>query len=137
MTEAELQVLCAEWQARLGLRDWTFALSVRPRRRMLDAETMGQCQHNLAQKIAYIAVADPAELDGEWGKAFPLIHDPEHVLVHELIHPHFAPFRAEPGTPEHVAQEQAINALATALVTLKREAQSTAKTRKLNSRERG
>lgn len=41
----------------------------------------------------------------------------EETLVHELLHLHFAPFMSEHDTLERTLQEQAIDAIAKALVS--------------------
>ncbi len=81
-------------------------------------DSQGECSTVLTTKTAVIRVLDP--LDYSPNAAWP--QDMERVLVHELLHLHFAPFEAENGTPEDVLQEQAIDCIATGLVALDRQA---------------
>ena len=117
MTEHELQALCAEWQKRLRLQDWDVKVQL-ARRWAMEPGNQAECEWNLRKRIAVIRVLDSVD----WNSDTPWPQDQEQSLVHELLHLHFAPFRAEPETPQDVAQEQAIDAIARALVELKRAA---------------
>lgn len=115
MTQAELEALCAKWQRILRLQDWDVVPKL-VRWHEMPTDRLGECDHRLSKKMAVIRVLDPN--DAPPNNAWP--HDPEKTLVHELLHLHFAPFRAEPDTPADVAQEQVIDTLARALVALAR-----------------
>lgn len=113
---ADLQSLCEEWQKRLFLRDWTvFIKIVSPRNAI--GNSSGQIDVNEPHKTAYISItSDLIEVKVEnlpWW-------DCEHLIVHELLHLHLWSFHIREDTPEGVAEEQAINALARVLISLKR-----------------
>lgn len=84
-----------------------------------------ECEWNLRMRMALIKVLDSVD----WDPSTPWPQDQEQSLVHELLHLHFAPFRADDGTLENVAQEQAIDAIARALVELKRDAEGRSEAR--------
>jgi hypothetical protein len=117
LTEEELRAKCAEWQRILRLQDWDVVVSIDRARDMTLSEVDGECEWTLASKQARIRILDPMDFppDSKWPQ------DMEQILVHELLHLHFAPFdRFERGSLEHVAMEQAIDLIASALVKLKR-----------------
>jgi hypothetical protein len=116
MTDEELQALCAAWQARLRLQDWRVKAEFARRPEMGDLSTTGRVLMRIEHKNARILVLDP--LDMPTGGVFA--DDPEGVLVHELLHLHFAPFIVETGSPEDIAQEQAINCIRDALLSVAR-----------------
>lgn len=118
-SQAELEAMASEWQQRLRLQDWTVKIQVRRRHHMCLADAHGTCSWELRKKLAAIEIMDPADYDpGSWGWA----EDVEKTVVHELLHLHFAPFAAKDDGPDDVAQEQAIDLIARALVAAKREA---------------
>lgn len=106
------QQSCLEWQRILKLQDWDVSIKVVPHREAEDA--WGNVHWNFQEKIADIKLLNPADQSGGMRP-----YCMEETLVHELLHLHFAPFNANSGTPEQLAQEQAINAIAHALVKLK------------------
>lgn len=116
LTEAELREKCPEWQKVLRLQDWGIKVRLARARDLMEYGDLGQCQWNNEHKRAEILILDPNDYDP--GRQIP--YDMEQTLVHELLHLHFSLFMAKDETPEATAQEQAINAMATALVTLKR-----------------
>jgi hypothetical protein len=115
LTESALQKACALWQKRLRLQDWDVRVRVR-RKAQMSAEKCRACvDADLRLKEALIEIQDPIDYTPKiW------VNDMEQSLVHELLHLHFAPFEAEEGTAELVAQEQAIELIACALVNLAR-----------------
>jgi hypothetical protein len=116
LTEDELNQLCREWQERLGLLHWRVNLFIK---RSHDLKVRhGECHYTLSRQQASIWLLDPN--DHSCYCQFP--YDMEEVLVHEILHLHFAPFAAEDDTPEDTRQEQVIETLAVALVKLKRDA---------------
>jgi len=125
---SNLDQLCAEWQEILGLQNWDVVAKI-VRFYDLDGRVHGQCSWTLAKREALIKILDPDDYDPDF--AFP--HDVEKILVYELLHLHFAPFSVGSDTPEGIAQEQAVGAIANALVKLKRN--STKELKNLNLRE--
>ncbi len=118
LAQEEAERLCAEWKRTLRLEDWDIAVRIaRGNGLDLSAGNQGCCSWTLSRREATVKLMAPVDYDKDC--IFP--QDMEATLVHELLHLHFAPFAAkEDGSPEDVAQEQAIHALSLALVALKR-----------------
>lgn len=112
MNLENLQQILLEWQRILKLLDWDISVKVVPHREA--EEAWGNVRWNLDEKFADIKLLDPADQSGGMRP-----YNVEETLVHELLHLHFAPFDATTGTHEQRFQEQAINAIARALVNLK------------------
>lgn len=135
MTQEELQALCADWQARLRLQDWDVFVVVK-RERDMRSNCMGSVNWVLPKRVAAIQILDPCDFPPD----VVCEQDQEKTLVHELLHLHFAPFavaETEDGGPQDLAQEQAINAIASALVKLKREAATPTPDGPLPTEQRG
>lgn len=116
MTQKQLEVLLAEWQAALRLLDWTISARF-VRDGELDGGAIAQCKCTIERKIATIKILRP----GRGPDDSPHPRDPESDLIHELLHVHFAPFEPQSWeSPKGVAMEQAIDLIAEALVRLKR-----------------
>lgn len=116
-TEEELRTLCAEWQKVLRLQDWEATVTY-ARYWEFDGSYVGRNGYLLSSKTADIKLLDPLD---HGNPNFIEKADTEVDLVHELVHLHFAPFMSdEKNSPIHTAQEQAIDLLAKALVSLKR-----------------
>lgn len=115
-TRDELRQLCAEWQKILRLQDWDVVVQVSRRDDTFGHTNTGQVRYQLGLKQALIKIIDP--IDYPTNVIYP--QDMETTLVHELLHLHFAPFDADDDTPAGTAQEQAIEAIAKGLVSLKR-----------------
>ena len=115
LTTSKIQRWLVKWQRVLKLQDWEIAVVVRPREDMEGND--GSCMSMVGRKHASIQLAEawkPEELNE--------FYDPEQTFIHELIHVHFAPFESSiNGSPEDIAQEQAIDSLATALITQERK----------------
>jgi hypothetical protein len=114
LTQDELQALCEQWQARLGLAHW----QVQVRQAHL-------AEMDLRESGADINFSD-CRLRAELRLVFPeerltgFLHDQdeEFLIVHELLHLAFCGFAPKESC---VAEEQAVNSLAECLVKLKRE----------------
>lgn len=109
-----LEAWLGEWQVRLRLRDWDITIREVGVDEMDGPSNHGCIRYHLDSRTAIISVLKESHYDGL------LPWDAEATICHELLHLHFAPFDAEGATPEHTAQEQAINAIASALVKAKR-----------------
>ena len=119
ITEADLADLVRKWQPVLGLSDWRVKVSLKRAADLKNGSAEGENATVLARKLAHISIANPDELSVDLSFA----PDPEHTIVHELLHCHFAPFMSEKhGSLKHIAQEQAIDLIANALVALDRRA---------------
>jgi len=114
LSEEELQALLVEWQERLRLQDWRLTVQF-ARYHELGEGKAGNIEWNIERRGARIKVLAEADVapDG-------LIVNPEHVLVHELLHILWCHYDAD-GV-ENTLFEQALNTTADALVALKREA---------------
>lgn len=109
-----LQQFCQKWQQILKLMDWDVSVKVVSSEEIDDAE--GLVTWDLGKKVADIKIAKPEEYSTDAMRP----HNIEHTLVHELLHLHFAPFNVKAGL-KATSQEQAINAIAEALVNLKKQ----------------
>ena len=108
-----LTALCAEWQKRLRLQDWDVYIYFVRYYEMKCSDADGECTYDLSRKDAQINILCEDDC--------PEPVDIEVVLVHELLHLHFAEW-----TERHdecpVSGELAIDIIAQTLVNLKREA---------------
>lgn len=115
-TQPELVSLLVYWRKVLRLQDWDVRIKLVRDRDMVVANRQGECDISLRNKEALIRLLDPIDYpDGDWAQ------DHEQTLVHELLHLHMAPFDPAPNTLAQDMQEQAIESIAKALVSLKRE----------------
>lgn len=112
--QVQLDKRRAYWQQVLRLQDWDVAAKV-VRQDKLTLGRQGECQWGLERKEAIIRLLDPIDYPDDCQRK----QDHELTLVHELLHLHFAAFAAEGGAAE-IAQEQAIQCIAKALVALER-----------------
>ena len=108
------QQSCREWQQILGLMDWDVLVKIVSYEEI--DEVSGRVDFAINNKTADISLIKPE------GYPFDALrpYNMEETLVHELLHLHFALFNVESGL-KAIAQEQAINAIAKALVSLKRQ----------------
>jgi len=116
-TQEQAEAALAKWQKILRLQDWEIKVCI-CRGRDLSLDGQAEVHWRMEKKAAIVNLLDPVDYDN---KRFPQDH--ETGLVHELLHLHMAGFAAENGTPEDIAQEQAIHALSTAFVRLDRIAE--------------
>lgn len=124
LTQEQLEERLAYWQRVLRLQDWRVKARLVRERDFRNPGNQGECEWSLSTKVAIIRILDPVDYspDCAW------LQDMERTLVHELLHLHFAPFRAESDTAEDISQEQAIDCIATGLVALYRNQQPCAET---------
>jgi hypothetical protein len=108
VTRQDLAVVVAYWQDVLRLRDWEIdAAFVSP---LVLGDALGQSQIDLLSRRASIRLAETADVVQLHGVGY----DWQETLIHEMLHCHFEPFCADEDAPEYVAQEQALNMLASA-----------------------
>lgn len=107
MTNEELASLVKKWQLTLRLQDWDIDCHIEPFKEE-DDDAVGETTISMRRKHASILVREKEE------------ENTEHTLVHELIHLHFAPFFVNKGLVGAM-MEQAIDALASALMNVKNE----------------
>ncbi|WP_028983321.1 hypothetical protein [Sporolactobacillus terrae] len=113
LTADQLKEKLDYWQKRLRLQDWLIDLKI-TRKRDMEFDSQGECNYNLLKKMAVIRIVDSVDYDA--CAAFP--QDMEWCLVHELLHLHFAPLHVE---RDDEAEEQAVDLISNALVTVARE----------------
>lgn len=108
------QQSCQEWQQILGLMDWDVSVKIVSYEE-IEEGTEGRVDWVITNKTADIKLIKPE------GYPFDALrpYNMEEALVHELLHLHFAPFNINTGL-KAISQEQAINAIAKALVNLKK-----------------
>lgn len=75
-------------------------------------DSNAEIHYNLSNKSAFINMMDPVDFDDL------LPQDMEWLLVHELLHLHFAPMDCKKN---EVSIEQAIESIAYGLITLERK----------------
>jgi hypothetical protein len=104
------------WQARLGLRDWGI-------------EIMFDRAYNMGDDLAKIHIMEDKRRArirmteaNDFDPSSLLPYDMEQVLIHELLHIHFWPLTRDGGS-NVTAEEQAIEAISWALITLERRAE--------------
>lgn len=103
-----------EWQEILRLQDWDIKIDILRARDMKLDEGQAEVHWRIESKSALIYLLDPLDYKNDYFE-----QDHERSMVHELLHLHMALFSADTGTPEDIAQEQAINTIANSLVGLK------------------
>lgn len=116
-----VSTVCAKWQERLRLQDWTVDVRVKRKHDMTLSDALASCEWYMERKDAIIEVVDPIDLDSYKGFLNGEEGDYDVSIVHELLHLHFAPFTPREESHQTVAIEQAINAISKALVRLERE----------------
>ena len=127
MTTTDVEVmrsLCREWQERLGLLHWHINLRIERHFNMPD-NIWGNCSWTLSTLKATIKILHPEDYDPDLEGLDE--RDMEQILVHEILHLHFAPFDETPkdsdgnfASSRGIMQEQAIEQISQALVNLKR-----------------
>lgn len=117
MEEMAAPQLLELWQRRLRLQDWFVDLRVSRNHEMPSGNQDGATHFCLRTKEAVIHVLHPSDRDPR----SVCRYDFEQVLVHELLHLHFAGATPDNDTPEMVALEQAIDLTAWALVQAYRD----------------
>ncbi len=116
LTQRQLDQWLAKWLKILRLRDWDVHVKLIAARDE-NHDSFGTCHHKIRTKTALIKITDP--IDQPRDLVTPV--DPEQVLVHELLHLHHAPFESKEDDDQNdIAQEQAIDLIAQALVSLER-----------------
>ena len=106
------------WQKRLNLQDWDVALEV-VRSTELKPKTLGNIRWDTAKKTAVIRVLDPADYRLPFHE---MLDDMEFTIVHELIHPEFAPVLSHftRSDADRSKEEHAVNHMTDALLHLDR-----------------
>lgn len=115
ITEEELGRVCRQWQERLRLSNWTVTVEIMRHYRLSQPDRDAEidiCAEHWFARIAFLHPRDRPNC--------LIPHDPEHTIVHELLHLLTKPLSAYHKPSKRLAEEQLINALADALVGLHR-----------------
>ncbi|WP_298833854.1 hypothetical protein [uncultured Planococcus sp.] len=115
-TRKQLQKRLDYWQRRLRLLDWHLTIA-KERRKKMPNEAQAYCQTNRASKISHIGILH----ESDYGTNTPTPQDMDWSIVHELLHVHISGIKAE-EFEWSLQEEQAIDAMAYAYITLDREA---------------
>ena len=113
----------AEWQEILHLRDWDVRVVIKRHNQLGD--DLGRVWISNSKRDAVIDLLHPDDYAGrELVCANPVVFDWELTLVHELLHIHFCDILSGDWdcekSLEHRAAERMIDALANALIGLRR-----------------
>lgn len=111
----QLQKKLFEWQKRLRLQDWLITIEIVRERDFSMEGVLGEVHWVLEKKMAKIKIIDPIDYPPDSFEP----QDMENTLVHELLHLHFAPFKYDGDN--YVAEEQAIESIASGILTAYRE----------------
>jgi hypothetical protein len=114
----ELKALCAEWQERLRLQDWDIFLEIKRFHEMDEATHLGNAHVVPKYHSARIALVHPDDYYTDAWRPY----DMEFILVHECLHIWTKQLNLDDTDAISTHEEMMINALARALVKLKREA---------------
>jgi hypothetical protein len=112
----QMEERLAYWQKQLRLQDWV--VEVKFERGYELGENIARIRPYSHNKRAVISMMAP----GDYSPHEILPYDMERILLHELLHLHFWPLTKDDG--ENDAEEQAINAIAEALLSLERRRQA-------------
>jgi hypothetical protein len=119
----DLDALLARWQKALRLLDWRIAIEYVRDLCAADGDPVyGLCTPCVDNKTAWIRIRDPETPVDNGRDAVAMV---EPVVVHECVHLHFAPWNAR-SPAEIAAEEQAVWAIAEALVANKDTAEEPA-----------
>lgn len=115
-SQEELEKLGHEWQERLALQNWNICFRL-CKLNDLDLKNVdGENSWTRSNMTSIIDILKYGEVNND---CFP--YDMELVLVHELLHLHFAVLWPDNGAEEETEGEQSIEFIAKTLVQLKRE----------------
>lgn len=115
-TEEQLREKCSEWQRILRLQDWDVRTSIVRERDMVTKDSNAEISVNVPHRLAQLRMLDP--IDYSLDCLNP--QDMERSLVHELLHIHLWTFTTDLSTTLQDAEEQAINMITNALISLYR-----------------
>lgn len=107
-----LSKVASKWQKILRLQDWQVDIDFYRARDFTNADALGECRFNLNSREGFIKILNPIDYEGEY--------DLEWIVVHELLHLHFADWTAKNNYECPVSGEQAIDSIAQALTRLKK-----------------
>lgn len=105
-----LSKVASKWQKILRLQDWEVTIDYYRARDFANADALGECTFNINSREGFIKILHPTDYDGDY--------DLEWIVVHELLHLHFADWTAKNNYECPVSGEQAIDSIAQALTRL-------------------
>lgn len=105
-----LSKVASKWQKILRLQDWEVTIDYYRARDFTNADALGECTFNINSREGFIKILHPTDYDGDY--------DLEWIVVHELLHLHFADWTAKNNYECPVSGEQAIDSIAQALTRL-------------------
>ena len=105
-----LSKVASKWQKILRLQDWEVDIDFYRAREFTNADALGECTFNINSREGFIKILNPIDYEGEY--------DLEWIVVHELLHLHFADWTAKNNYECPVSGEQAIDSIAQALTRL-------------------
>ena len=109
--------MCRAWQQILRLQDWNIQVEVVRYHGFENDEASGETESSIRLKEAKIRLLDPRDNRPKWSDTFC---DLEAVLVHELLHLHMEGFSHREDAAKERAEEQAVDLIAWALVSVAR-----------------
>ena len=111
-TKEELEERLVYWQEKLRLRDWMIQINIKREQDFTTSDSNAEILYNLSNKSAFISMMDPVDFDDL------LPQDMEWLLIHELLHLHFAPMD---NNRNRTSIEQGIESITYGLVQLERQ----------------
>ncbi len=120
--EVQVDKWMQNWKKRLSLQDWVIS-TVIVRSTDLKPDTLGNLKWNSENKTAIIRVLNPADYDIP---AAEIPADIEYTVVHELVHLQLAALPRDVATRN--VEEQVVNRIAEALMSLDKGAQYRSRT---------
>jgi len=105
MKDDQITKLVSKWQTRLKLDHWDVKLKIVASSALLDGN-VGIAEYDYKYLNATIKLARNEKNGVPRSKA-----ELTHSAIHELIHLHLAGLNVINGTPEHTAEEQAVEIL--------------------------
>lgn len=118
-TESDVKSATMYWQRTLRLMDWDVIVKYASPGEFVNERVLGECWRNSPRKHAKILLLNPIYYEGD-EKYNWMPYDVEATIVHELIHLHAWFLEGEAGTIELKIEEQMVECLATAFVSLYR-----------------
>lgn len=116
-TEKTVDDLCQKWQTLLRLRDWDIHVELFSAREFSEEDRQGEVFYDISTGQAIIHLLD---VDAKLDTPFP--YDLEKVLVHELLHLHFAIFEPEKeDSLRHDLWERTVEKMAQIMLRLHRQ----------------
>lgn len=116
-TEKTVDELCRKWQKILRLEDWEIHTELFSAREFEECDRQGEVVYDISTGQAIIHLLD---VDARLNTPFP--YDMEKVLVHELLHLHFAIFEPEQEDKlRHDLWERTVERMAKTMLLLYRQ----------------